>query len=211
MQSIWLFAQVGINKTNPSATLDSGGDVLVRGKLFLENPGKYSGTDEVKMLVINSASAVTKYDIENSSFGPLNYVQYVFNNVATSGLSASGGFDTKIDAAKYTIAVHGFSFTSTSGGTSVTNRKVTGGSPPKNRTRYMEGQQFYSYVVDGTWRLRGFVNNSNFYNSATEIQINLKMDVIIYKNDFITKVHSGVISVDMNDATSGTAPLPSGF
>lgn len=205
-----IFAQVGINKNNPQATLDSGGDVLVRKKLFLENPGKYTVGDEVMMLVINSNSAVTKYDIENSVYGPLNYVQYVFNGVGTSGLSAAGGFDTKINSDLYNIAVHGYSFTTPTGGTSVTNRKVSG-APTANRTRYMEGQQFYAYILNGTWRLRGFVNNSNFYDGNDATRVNIKMDVIIYRKNFITKVNEGVISVDMNENETGTAPLPTTF
>src|SRR5690606_22717636 len=127
--------------------------------------------------------------------------------------SADAGFNTQIDATKYTLAVHGFSYTDNSGGTSVTNRK-TSGNPSSNRTRYIEGQQFYAFVQSGTWRLRGFVNNSPFRNGdegADLTQVNIRIDVIIYRNDFITKIWSGVQTVDMNNQATGTAALPTEF
>jgi len=212
VQVLYAAAQVGINKENPEATLDVSGDVLVRGKLYLENPGRYTGTDEVHMLVMNDAKDVRKYDVEISDYGPINYAQYVFNNVSSSGLSTADGYNTQINANNYTLAVHGFSYvhTGTSSNTSVTNRK-TSGNPTANRTRYIEGQQFYAFVQNGTWRLRGFVNNSPFYNGDTETQVNIKMDVIIYRNDFITKIWPQIRTVDMNNQATGTASLPTEF
>lgn len=208
LHTFFLCAQVAINKENPGATLDVNGNVLVQGKLYLENPGKHTGNDEVHMLVIDDNAVITKYDIENSDYGPLNYVQFVFDEVSTNGLSQ--GFNTLIDANDYTLAVHGFYFTDINGGTSVTNRKVSG-LPTSNRGQYMEGHQFYAYVDNGTWWLRGFVNNSDFRIGANQTQIIIYMDVIIYRNDFITKIWPGIQSVDMGDNATGTAPLPAGF
>lgn len=207
IQALCVIAQTGINNENPEATLDVDGDVLVRGKLYLEDPGWYTGLDDVNLLVINNTNEIRKYDVEISDYGPINYVQFIFENLASAGLDT---FNTRIDADKYTLAVHGFSFTDTGGGTSVTNRK-TSGSPTSNRTRYMEGPQFYAYVQSGTWRLRGRVNNSPFYNGNTATQVDLKMDVIIYRNDFITKIWPTVQTVDMDNEPDGTAALPSGF
>src|SRR5690554_7992130 len=97
VQVLYVAAQVGINNENPQATLDVSGDVLVKGKLYLENPGRYSGTDDVNMLVMNNAKEVRKYDVEISEYGPINYVQFAFTNVNASGLSATEGFNTGID------------------------------------------------------------------------------------------------------------------
>ena len=212
VQFICVYAQVGINNENPESTLDVDGNVLVRGKLFLENPGRYVGEDEVNLLVMNDAKVVRRYDVEISDYGPINYAQFVFNNVAASGLSGTGGFNTQIDASKYTLAVHGFSYTGTGAtpSTSITNRK-TSGDPTTNRTRYIEGQQFYAIVQNGTWRLRGFVNNSPFYLDNSQSQVHMKMDVIIYRNDFITKIWPGVQTINMNQQPTGAAPLPAGF
>src|SRR5690554_6386962 len=165
VQVLYVSAQVGINNENPEATLDVAGDVLVRGKLYLENPGRYTGTDEVNMLVMNDAKEVSKYDVEISDYGPINYAQFVFNNVSSSGLSAADDYNTQINANNYTLAVHGFSYVHTvaTSNTSVTNRK-TSGNPTTNHTRYIEGQQIHAFVQYVTWRLRGFVNNSPFYN-----------------------------------------------
>jgi|SRR5690554_4755524 len=207
-----VYAQVGINNENPEATLDVNGNVLVKGKLYLENPGRYVGENDVNLLIMNDAKVVRRYDVEISDYGPINYVQFVFNNVAASGLSASGGFNTQIDANLYTLAVHGFSYTGVGNppSTSITNQK-TSGDPTTNRTQYIEGQQFYAFVQNGTWRLRGFVNNSPFYLGNSQSQVHMKMDVIIYRNDFITKIWPGVQTINMNQQPTGTAPLPPGF
>src|SRR5690554_1437372 len=109
MQSIFLHAQVGINNPDPSATLDVIGDAKVQEKLYLENPGSYTSGPNSKLLMFNDATgSMIKFDVSNSDFGPLNYVQFIIKNVSSRGLDR--GFDTKISAAKYTVAVHGSFF-----------------------------------------------------------------------------------------------------
>lgn len=205
IQSMGLFAQVGINTLTPGATLEVTGEVLVRQELFLEDPGKYLGEANSNLLVImDSDDAVVKYDIVNSKYGPLNYVQFVFENLSQSGLM--GGYNTKISATEYTLAVHGYYWTSDSGATNVSNR-----SNKSNGTQFIEGPQFYAYVDGGTWWIKGFLNDSKFYIANTASYIDLFMDVMIYRNNFITKIWSGEQVVDMAKSETATASLPSGF
>ena len=207
IQSISIVAQVGINNENPNATLDVTGDVLVREKLYLENPGSYMGEDEPKLLMVKAdGQRIFKYDIENSAYGLINYVQYAITNVSNSGLT--GGFNTRIDASKYTLAVHGYYFNA-AGNTNISMRSTVGTTAVRNRK--IEGQQFYAYVQDGTWWLRGQVNNSQFYIGTALTNIDIYMDVIIYRNDFITKIWPGIQTVNMGNQETGTAPLPNGF
>ncbi len=204
LNSISLVAQVGINNTNPTATLDVVGDVLLQGKLYLEEPGKYTSSPTSKLLMVDNVNGVVnKYDIATSSFGPLNYVRFVFNNTSDYGLDA--GYDTKISATKYTVAVHGYSFTR-NGDTNLTLRSTT------NNT-YVEGHQFYAYV-DGntnTWWLKAFVNNSRFYIGTNLTPVDLSLDLIVYRNNFITKIWDTPQTVNMGGNATATAPLPAGF
>lgn len=202
MQSIFLLAQVGINNLDPTATLDVIGDVKVQEKLYLENPGSYIPSPSSKLLMVNDATgSVIKFDVSNSVFGPLNYVQFVIKNVSERGLD--GGFNTKISADKYTIAVHGYFFDS-GGDTNVYIRSRTNGN-------YVEGQQFFAYVSGGTWWLKAFVNNSEFIRNSSTTWVDFYMDLIIYRNNFITKIWDTPLTINMNKQETATAPLPSGF
>ena len=107
IQSLGVFSQVGINNPNPNATLDVIGDVLVKDKLYLENPGGDLNVTSSKLLVVkDNETKIVKYDIGTSSYGPLNYIKFLFRDVSEFGLR--DGFNTKISAEKYTIAVHGY-------------------------------------------------------------------------------------------------------
>lgn len=210
LQYISSLGQVGINRSNPTATLDVGGEVLVREKVYLENPGTYQGNGNSKLLMVNPEGDIIRYNITNGSYGPLNYVQMVFKNTSSTGLS--GGYDTKISATKYKLAIHGFYFNKVIRGelnTNLTLRKTSG----NNRERYIEGHQFYAYIKDGTWWIKGFVQDSQFFigNNNDEQTVDIYMDVLIYRNDFITKFLSNIRTVDMSGRTTATAELPGGF
>ena len=207
--SACLLAQVGIGTEFPTATLDVHGRVLVQKKLYLENPGSYTGEENSSFLVINNNDAIHKYNVASSSFGPINYVQFVVRNVSNQGLR--DGFNTKISADNYTIAVHGFYFLRSSDSNTNISFRKTSGTPQDNRTRYIEGQQFYAYIQDGTWWLKAFVNNSQFYVGNTLANPDIYMDVIIYRNNFITKIFPEVQTVDMGRNPTKTVPLPAGF
>ena len=207
--SACLLAQVGIGTEFPTSTLDVNGDVLVQSKLYLEHPGSYTGEENSSFLVINNKDAILKYNVASSSFGPINYVQFVVRNVSNHGLR--DGFDTKIDAENYTLAVHGFYFLRTRDNNTNISFRKTSGTPEANRTRYVEGQQFYAYIQNGTWWLKAFVNNSQFYVGNTLANPDIYMDVIIYRNNFITKIFPEVQTVDMGRNPTKTVPLPAGF
>lgn len=202
LQSLGLLAQVGINNASPAATLHVVGDVLVQDRLYLESPGSYNSGPNSKLLMFNDISnAIIKFDLTASTFGPLNYVRFVFNNTSDYGLDE--GYDTKIDAAKYTVAVHGYSF-NRSGNTNVSLRSEI------NNT-FVEGHQFYAYVQNGTWWVRAMVNNSRFRLGNALTAVDIFMDLIVYRNNFITKIWDTPLTVNMGTSPSATAPLPAGF
>lgn len=203
LKTTYLIAQVGVNNPNPQATLDVIGDVLVRKSLFLEDPGSFSEIRGSKLLIQKTDKKLVQYDIDESKYGPINYVQFVFRNTSTNGLQ---NYDTKISADDYLVTVQGFYFyLGNSTNTNVTLKSNKG-------QQYIEGFQFYAYInsTTNTWHLKGFVNDSVFMNGNSSSTIDLYMNLIIFRNGFIAKPLDD-ISVDMNREEIGIAPLPDGF
>ncbi len=212
--SIFLFAatvskaQVGINKSNPSVTLDVAGDVKLDEALYLENPGDFTTIRGSKLLINTSSDEVVEYDILLSKYGPINYAEFVFANLSKDGLQ---DYDTKIPIDDYIVTIQGYYFLGA--GTSNTNVMAHSTITDTN----IEGYQIYAYKnnVTGTWFIRGFVNNAEFMVSDASYiyhpaNIDLYLNVIIYRDGFITK-SIAPISVDMGNSNSGVAPLPTGF
>ncbi|NGX84156.1 hypothetical protein [Aequorivita sp. KMM 9714] len=205
IQSFGMFSQVGINNPNPIATLDVIGDVLLKDKLYLENPGGDLNVTSSKLLVVkDNETKLVKYDIGTSSYGPLNYIKFLFRDVSEYGLR--DGYNTKISAEKYTLAVHGYYLLIHDDQTT----NVSFRSTADNSDMYMEGHQFYAYVENGEWWIKGFVQNSRSHRFGP-MNTDIYMDVTIYRNDFITKKWNDPIDVDMEKATTKTVATPEGF
>ncbi len=202
--SVIIMAQVGINNPNPSATLDVTGSVLVGKKLYLENPLPYSEIRGSQLLIKKTDEQVVKYDIEQSKYGPINYVQLVFRNTNTIGLQ---DYDTKISANDYLVTVQGFYFLVTQ--TNSTNITIHSNIAENN----IEGYQVYAYIDNATqtWHIKGFINNSTFRNDADEdTAIDLYVNLIIFRNGFIAKPLEDVY-VNMNNLETKTVAAPVGF
>jgi len=74
----------------------------------------------------------------------------------------------------------------------------------------MEGHQYYAYIQDGEWWIKGFVQNSRSYR-FWPMNTDIYMDVTIYKNDFISKRWDNTINVDMGKSPTKTVATPEGF
>ncbi len=205
--SLGCFAQVGINTTTPSAVLDVVGDVKIDGSLILEKPGSYAQIRNSKLLIQTSSDEIIKYDISVSKYGPINYAQFVFENLSTDGLQ---DYDTKVSTTDYIVSVQGYYFLETvSGDTDI----MTHSNIDDSR---IEGYQIYAYPNSSTntWFLRAFINDGTFRTRIASVfgdtPIDLFLNVVIYRKGFITKEQNAV-SVDMGDSETITAPLPTGF
>ncbi|CAM3414887.1 hypothetical protein [Aequorivita lipolytica] len=197
-------AQVGINNPNPTATLDVTGSVLVGKNLYLENPGEFPEIRGSQLLIKKTDEQVVKYDIDQSKYGPINYVQFVFRNTNTIGLQ---NYDTKISANDYLVTVQGFYFLVN--GTNSTNITIHSNIAEDN----IEGYQIYAYTDNSTqtWHIKGFVNDSTFRNDANaDTAIDLYINLIIFRNGFIAKPLENVY-VNMNNQETKTVPAPTGF
>ncbi len=202
-----ILAQVGINNTSPSSTLDVTGDVKTDGSLFLENPGEYTQIRGSKLLILSPTDNIIEYDITQSKYGPINYAEFVFRNLSTNGLQ---DYDTKISTDDYIVTVQGYYYLETvTDNTSVmTHSNITDDN--------IEGYQMYAYAnpATNTWFLRAFVNNSEFHtkqgSNFSSTAVDMYLNIIIYRKGFITKGLNSV-SIDMANSETGTAPLPAGF
>lgn len=200
----FLMAQVGINNPDPQYTLDVNGSVLVHKHLYLENPGDSDQIRGSNLLIQKTNGQIVRYNIEQSKYGPINYVQFVFQDTSTNGLT---GYDTRISAEKYLVTVQGFYFLKA--GTNDTNITI---KSTLDNTK-VEGFQFYAYIDTNTntWHIKGFVNNSKFQdNSLLDTSIDLYMNLIIFRNGFIAKPLHDVV-VNMGQLETKSVNVPSGF
>lgn len=204
LQTGFLMAQVGINNPNPQATLDVNGSVLVYEHLYLENPGDSDQIRGSNLLIQKTNGQIVQYDIDQSKYGPINYVQFVFKDTNTNGLK---DYDTKISATEYLVTVQGFYFLKAG----TTDTSITIKSTVDNTK--VEGFQVYAYIDNrtNTWHIKGFVNNGKFQNNLlADTSIDLYMNLIIFRNGFIAKPLENVV-VNMGQQETKTVNVPSGF
>ncbi|MBT8261546.1 MAG: hypothetical protein KJO05_01910 [Bacteroidia bacterium] len=201
-------AQVGINSSEPSADLEVDGDVLLDDGLYLEDPGDNTNIRGSKFLVNTVANELSRYDINLSKYGPINYVEFKFSNLSADGLL---DYDTKISTTDYLVSVQGYSC-------GIAGAGRTGSIMPHSLISddNIEGYQIYAYpnLTTKTWFLRAFVNNSEWQKSGATSYINTEIDmwlnIMIYRKGFIAKEQNN-ITVDMSNSATGTATLPAGF
>lgn len=201
-------AQVGINTTTPSSTLEVVGDVKLDDALYLENPGENTNIRGSKFLVRSATNDLNRYDIDISKYGPINYAEFKFESLSAFGLL---DYDTKISTEDYLVSVQGYSC-------GIAGAGRTGSIMPHSliSNDNIEGYQIYAYAnpITNTWFLRAYVNNSEWqkYSSGTYINTSIDMwlNIIIYRKGFITKAVND-ITVDMGNSPTGVAPLPTGF
>ena len=201
-----IFGQVGINTSTPSAHLEVVGDVKTDGSLFLEKVVGNNYVGNAKFLVLSTTNEIKKYDIDISKYGPINYVEFAFKEISADGLLF---YDTKISTTDYLVSIQGYSYFKAGS---------LGGIMPHSlvANENIEGYQVYAYpnTTTNTWCLKAFVNNSQFQyfdgTSYNNTMIDLNLNLMIYRKDFITKTTSP-IAIDMGDSETINAPLPPGF
>lgn len=203
-----VYAQVGINTTSPSSTLDVVGDVLIDNNLYLEAPGDNTNIRGSKFLVRTTGNQLSRYDIDISKYGPINYVEFAFKNLSADGLL---DYDTKISTTEYLVSIQGYSC-------GIAGNGRTGSIMPSSSISDMniEGYQIYAYPnsTTNTWFLRAFVNNSTWQKfqggGYVDTEIDMWLNVMIYRKGFIAKSQNDMV-IDMGNAPTGSAAMPPGF
>jgi len=205
--SCQMYAQIGINTNTPSAMLHVKGNVRLDGNLYLEEPGEFNVIPGSKLLVNSTSNNILQYDIERSNYGPINYVQFAFKNASTTGIQ---DYNTQISTIDYLVTVQGYYFTGPNNNTNIMSHS-------NNKAADIPGFQMYAYknTTTKTWFLRGFFNNATFRAPVSgggydDVPVDLYMNLIIFRNGFISKPQNDV-TIDMNNSETITAPLPPGF
>ena len=203
------FGQVGINTANPdpAIALEVIGDVRIDGSLFLEDPRSKLQIRNSKLLIQTTSNEIIRYDIAISKYGPINYAQFVFEDLSKDGLQ---DYNTKIDVDDYIVTIQGYYFLEAgTGDTDVMTHSNT-------HSDDIEGYQIYAYPnsTTNTWYIRAFINNATFRtrlpSDMADTPVDMYLNVVIYRKGFISKELTEV-TVDMGSSETGTAPLPSGF
>ncbi|MCC4212651.1 hypothetical protein [Leeuwenhoekiella parthenopeia] len=198
-----LSAQVGINTTTPAAALDVNGSSKTDERLFLENPGNSTVIRGSKLIIEKTDRSIVQYDINISKYGPINYAEFVFRNSPRAGIA---DYDTKISTADYTVSVQGYYFREN--GSNSTNVHVVS----NKGNSVVEGFQVYAYKNTGTntWFIKCLVNDGIFEGRNTNANIDIYMNLIIYRKRFIAKEVNSYY-INMNRIEVGTLGKPPGF
>lgn len=200
---ISLFAQVGINTDTPQASLDVVGSGKVDSKLYLEDPGNSDAIRGSKLIIEKTDKSIVQYDIDVSKYGPINYAEFVFKNTPKAGIT---DYDTKINISDYTVSVQGYYFLEN--GSNSTNVHIVSTSGDG----VVEGFQVYAYknTTTNTWFIRCLVNHGYFEAANTSANLDIYMNLIIYRQRFIAK-EVAQYYINMNKIEVGTLGKPSGF
>jgi len=220
-----LRAQVGIGTTTPNANcaLEVVGNVKTTQKVFLETPKLATQINGTQLLVATSTNELKKYNVSNSKYGPVNFVNFVFNNLNTEGLQ---DFNTKIPANNYIISLQGYQFLDQTPSNLYPDSVylIDSDYTPKPNGNYNFNKDFVNglvsraYVKNGVWWLQFYVNYSSFYASNSnaspafigKVKVNLTINALIFRKNLITS-SGGPISVNMSGNTTATAAKPTGY
>lgn len=207
------FAQVGINNPNPKETLDVIGDINMK-KLFLRNPG--NPTETGGYFLGGNSNTLDRLDPSKNPMGIFNYVKLSLTNVNPNGIT---DFDTKIDAEKFILIVHSFGLQSVTAA-GIASTRITVDYNNDGIDNNVQGSPvFQSFVSNGTWHVRGYVDKSVF--KAVNPSGGISTALHTYNIDFYMVAYYHVITKDnINDQTlnaGGTdastlvLPKPTGF
>lgn len=211
------FAQngkVGINTTNPQETLDVNGKTYT-DDLHLRDPGEPTLTGG-KFLASSedNSAALTHLEVYPDYDGLFNYIKLTLTDVPNTGVS---DFNTLIDADKFILVVHNYSFKIDDGGTNV--------GLQHNELSTVPGKQGAPEVkafkgLDNKWHVKARFTDSkmvkignNGPESHTKYQVELYMVAYRY---LISKQNIPDVAKDLNgsagdDPAVHIVPVPSGF
>ncbi|MBL1220615.1 hypothetical protein JET18_07180 [Chryseobacterium sp. L7] len=198
--------KVGIKTANPTETLDVNGSSYTNS-LYLRNPGEPDKTGG--HFLATSKNTLDLYDPALESSGLFNYIKLTISGVPSTGIQ---DYDTKIDASRFLVVVHNYSFQLSNGSTKVAldygNNGINDnkqGSPNINTFRSNGTWHIRANFTDST--LQNYVNPDGTYN-------NFKVDLYLMAYKYlITKQNINDNTKDLG-GTNGSAQAlskPSGF
>ncbi|KAB1231616.1 hypothetical protein [Chryseobacterium viscerum] len=198
--------KIGINTSTPTETLDVNGSSYTHS-LYLRNPGEPDKTGG--HFLATSQNTLDLYDPTLESSGLFNYIKLTLSGVPSTGVT---DYDTKIDASKFLVVVHNYSFQLNNGSTQVAldygangindNKQ---GSPNVNTFR-----------SNGTWHIKANFINSTLqkYSNPDGTYNNFKVSLYLMAYKYlITKQNINDDTKDLGGTTGNAQTLnkPSGF
>ncbi|MBL1219398.1 hypothetical protein JET18_01035 [Chryseobacterium sp. L7] len=200
--------KVGIKTTDPKETLDVNGSTYTNS-LYLRNPGEPTMTGG--SFLATSENSLQLYDPTLESSGLFNYLKLSLTGVSGAGIT---DYDTKIDADKFLVVVHNYSFKMNDG---TTNVVLDYGDNGVNDNR-QGSPDVTSFKSNGTWHIRARFTNSRLIalTSANPARTynNFTVDLYLmaYKR-LITKQNINNITTDLGgtNGSARTVNKPSGF
>lgn len=153
-----------------------------------------SSVNSYLMVKDNANNVLKRYVPETSAFSVINNVSYVFTAVNFNGLT---NYDTGIPVSAYYLTIGGYIIR---GGGDSSNVYVTGDNT--NIPLYSAR----AFVQNGTWRIKFLPNHNRVFtvpDDQTQKNIEIRLNVIVYKKDMLTTVNPTIIH-NMNATTTGT-------
>ncbi|MGN7863548.1 hypothetical protein [Chryseobacterium sp.] len=199
-------AKVGIKTADPTETLDVNGSSYTNS-LYLRNPGEPDKTGG--HFLATSKNTLDLYDPTLESSGLFNYIKLTISGVPATGIT---DYDTKIDATKFLVVVHNYSFQLNNGSTKVA---LDYGSNGINDNK-QGSPNVNTFKSNGTWHIRANFINSKLmdylYPDGTYNNFKVNLYLMAYKY-LITKQNINDNTQDLA-GTNGSAQAlskPSGF
>lgn len=198
--------KVGIKTANPIETLDVNGSSYTNS-LYLRNPGEPDKTGG--HFLATSKNTLELYDPTLESSGLFNYIKLTISGVPATGIA---DYDTKIDAAKFLVVVHNYSFQLNNGSTKVA---LDYGSNGINDNK-QGSPNVNTFKSNGTWHIRANFINSKLmdYAHPDGTYNNFKVDLYLMAYKYlITKQNINDNTQDLGGTNGSTQALskPSGF
>ncbi|MFP3594251.1 hypothetical protein [Chryseobacterium sp. SIMBA_038] len=200
--------KVGIKTANPTETLDVNGSSYTNS-LYLRNPGEPDKTGG--HFLATSSNTLQLYDPTLESSGLFNYLKLTISGVPAKGIT---DYDTKIDATKFLVVVHNYSFQLNDGSTEVA---LDYGSNGINDNK-QGSPNVNTFKSNGTWHIRANFTNSKLLDYTTGYADgtynNFKVDLYLMAYKYlITKQNINDTTKDLGGTNGSTQALskPSGF
>ncbi len=200
--------KIGINTANPTETLDVNGSSYTNS-LYLRNPGEPDNSGG--HFLATSQNTLDIYDPTLETSGLFNYIQLSLTGVPFTGLT---DYDTKIDASKFLVVVHNYSFRLNSGATDVALDYNSNGV----NDNIQGSPNINAFRSNGTWHIRANFTNSKLLDyttgnpDGTYNNFTIDLYLMAYKY-LITKQNINDNTKDLGgtDGSSQLLSKPSGF
>ncbi|MEN2435070.1 hypothetical protein AAH994_06620 [Weeksellaceae bacterium A-14] len=206
--------KVGINTSDPQETLDVNGYVYT-DEIYLRNPGEPTMTGGKFMASSeDNSSAATHLEVYPEYDGLFNYIKLTLTNVPNTGVA---DFNTRIDADKYILVVHNYSFKIDNGGTNV--------GLQHNDLSTIKGKQGSPEVMafkgdDNKWHLKARFTDSKLvkineesigYHNNYQVEFYMVAYRYLISKQNIPDAGKDLGGTDGSNHSQHSIPVPAGF